>query len=69
MTERRLLQETSFVSRSQASLRSRYSERDLHREYSVEDKGLHDLVCSSFCFVCMCLINLSVVLLLAMHRF
>lgn len=47
MAERRLLQETSFVSRSQISLRSRYSERDLHREYSVEEEeeGLHDVVC------------------------
>lgn len=37
MAERRPLQETSFMSRSQSSI-GRFSERDLHREYSVDYK-------------------------------
>lgn len=38
MTAERLpLQETSFMSRSQISI-GRFSERELHREYSIDDK-------------------------------
>lgn len=37
MAERRPLQETSFMTRSQISL-GRFSERELHREYSIDEK-------------------------------
>lgn len=66
MGERRPLQETSFMSRSQISI-GRFSERELHRDYMVNDSGTKGLLqfcaletkeCGSVVFVCSCVVCL-----------
>lgn len=50
MGERRPLQETSFMSRSQISI-GRFSEREIHRDYGVDDEGNERLKSKNKCEV------------------